>query len=149
MKNIVVFGAGMSASVLIDYLAELAPKNDWVLSVGDRDLKLAKSKTKDRPNTHAFQFDVTDEMQRLSEISKADIVVSMLPAHMHVDVAKECIALKKHMVTASYVSEEMAGAGCQRPKAAGVVIMNEIGVDPGIDHMSAMRVLDEIRGAGR
>ena len=88
-----VFGAGMSASVLIDYLAELAPKNDWVLSVGDRDLKLAKSKTKDRPNTHAFQFDVTDEMQRLSEISKADIVVSMLPAHMHVDVAKECIAL--------------------------------------------------------
>ncbi|HAW19587.1 MAG TPA: saccharopine dehydrogenase [Flavobacteriales bacterium] len=147
MKNIVVFGAGMSASVLIDYLAELAPKNDWVLSVGDRDLKLAKSKTKDRPNTHAFQFDVTDEMQRLSEISKADIVVSMLPAHMHVDVAKECIALKKHMVTASYISEEMQALDA-KAKAAGVVIMNEIGVDPGIDHMSAMRVLDEIRDLG-
>jgi len=143
----VVFGAGMSASVLIDYLAELAPKNDWVLSVGDRDLKLAKSKTKDRPNTHAFQFDVTDEMQRLSEISKADIVVSMLPAHMHVDVAKECIALKKHMVTASYISEEMQALDA-KAKAAGVVIMNEIGVDPGIDHMSAMRVLDEIRDLG-
>ncbi|MCO4805799.1 MAG: saccharopine dehydrogenase NADP-binding domain-containing protein [Flavobacteriales bacterium] len=147
MKNIVVFGAGMSASVLIDYLAELAPKNDWVLSVGDRDLKLAKSKTKDRPNTHAFQFNVTDEMQRLSEISKADIVVSMLPAHMHVDVAKECIALKKHMVTASYISEEMQALDA-KAKAAGVVIMNEIGVDPGIDHMSAMRVLDEIRDLG-
>jgi saccharopine dehydrogenase-like NADP-dependent oxidoreductase len=147
MKNIVVFGAGMSASVLIDYLAELAPKNDWVLSVGDKDLELAKSKTMDRPNTHAFKFDVTDEMQRLSEISKADIVVSMLPAHMHVDVAKECIALKKHMVTASYISEEMQSLDA-KAKAAGVVIMNEIGVDPGIDHMSAMRVLDEIRDQG-
>ncbi|MDC1222300.1 saccharopine dehydrogenase NADP-binding domain-containing protein [Salibacteraceae bacterium] len=147
MKNIVVFGAGMSSSVLIDYLAELSPKNDWILSVGDRDLALAQSKTKDRPNTHAFKFDVTDEMQCLSEISNADLVISMLPAHMHVDVAKQCIALKKHMVTASYISKEMQELD-EKAKKAGVVIMNEIGVDPGIDHMSAMKVLDNIRDKG-
>jgi saccharopine dehydrogenase-like NADP-dependent oxidoreductase len=147
MKNIVVFGAGLSSSVLIDYLADIAPKNNWIVSVGDRNLELAKSKTKERPNTHAFKFDVTDEMQRLSEISKADLVISMLPAHMHVEVAKQCIALKRHMVTASYVSKEMAELNDKALKAR-VVIMNEIGVDPGIDHMSAMRVLDEIRDQG-
>ncbi len=147
MKNIVVFGAGLSASVLIDYLADLVVENDWMLSVGDRDIDLVESKLKGRPNTHAFKFDVTDDFQRLNEISKADIVVSMLPAHMHVEVAKECIGLKKHMVTASYISPEMLELD-QRAKDAGVVIMNEIGVDPGIDHMSAMRVLDEIREQG-
>ncbi len=147
MKNIVVLGAGMSSSVLIDYLAELSPKNDWILSVGDRDLALAQSKTKDRSNTYAFKFDVTDEMQRLSEISNADLVISMLPAHMHVNVAKQCIALKKHMVTASYISKEMQELD-EKAKKAGVVIMNEIGVDPGIDHMSAMKVLDNIRDKG-
>lgn len=147
MKNIVVFGAGMSATVLIDYLAELAPANDWMISVGDRDLELAKSKTEGKPNTHAFAFDVKDEMQRLSEISRADIVISMLPAHMHIEVAKECVALKKHMVTASYVSPEMQALD-QRAKEAGVVVMNEVGVDPGIDHMSAMQVLDEIQAQG-
>lgn len=147
MKNIVVFGAGMSSSVLIDYLADIAPKNDWIVSVGDRDLELAKRKTKERQNTHAFKFDVTDEMQRLIEISKADLVISMLPAHMHVEVARQCIALKKHMVTASYVSKEMAELH-EKAQKAGVVIMNEIGVDPGIDHMSAMRVLDEIKEQG-
>jgi saccharopine dehydrogenase-like NADP-dependent oxidoreductase len=146
-KNIVVFGAGMSASVLIEYLAEQAPTQDWQVRVGDRDLALAQQKVGGRNRLEAFQFDVNDDMQRLNEISKADLVISMLPAHMHIEVAKQCIALGKHMVTASYISKEMEALDA-KAKEADVVIMNEVGVDPGIDHMSAMRVLDEIRAQG-
>lgn len=142
-----VFGAGLSSSVLIDYLAERAERENWTVRVGDMNLATAVGKTRGRPHTEAFAFNVNDEMQRLSEISQADIVISMLPAHMHDAVARECIALKKHMVTASYVSKEMQSLE-EKAKEAGVVIMNEMGVDPGIDHMSAMRVLDEIREQG-
>lgn len=147
MKHIVVFGAGLSATSLIDYLIDHASSQDWRVRVGDMDLNLAQSKTRNRPHSEAFIFDVKDQIQRMNEISKADLVISMLPAHMHDDVAKECIALRKHMVTASYVSTLMQSLD-YKAKEAGVVIMNEIGVDPGIDHMSAMRVLDEIRNEG-
>ena len=94
-----------------------------------------------------FSFDVNDEISRVGAISKADIVVSMLPAHMHIPVATDCIALGKHMLTASYISPEMKALD-ERAKKAGVVLINEIGVDPGIDHLSAMKVLDDIRDAG-
>jgi len=147
MKHIVVFGAGLSATSLIDYLIDHASSQDWRVRVGDMDLNLAQSKTRNRPHSEAFIFDVKDQIQRMNEISKADIVISMLPAHMHDEVAKECIALRKHMVTASYVSTLMQSLD-YKAKEAGVVIMNEIGVDPGIDHMSAMRVLDEIKREG-
>ncbi|MEZ4722642.1 MAG: saccharopine dehydrogenase C-terminal domain-containing protein [Flavobacteriales bacterium] len=147
MKNIVVFGAGLSSTVMIDYLIEHAKGFDWTIRVGDVNEESAVKKIAGREQAEAFRFDVKDEMQRLSEISKADLVISMLPAHMHIDVARECVALKKHMVTASYVSPEMQALD-QKAKDAGVVIMNEIGVDPGIDHMSAMAVLDEIRSQG-
>lgn len=147
MKHIVVFGAGLSSSVLIDYLIEHAAEQDWNVRVGDMSLETAEGKTRGRERAEAFEFDVRNEIQRLNEISKADLVISMLPAHMHVEVAKECIALNKHMVTASYVSKEMATLD-EQAKKAGSIIMNEIGVDPGIDHMSAMRVLDDIREKG-
>lgn len=144
MQKVVLFGAGLSSSVLIDYLLENAAKEDWKIRVGDMNLALAQRKVNGHERGEAFEFNVTNSIQRLNEISQADIVISMLPAHMHVDVAKECIALKKPMVTASYVSDAMQELHEEAIKA-GVTIMNEIGVDPGIDHMSAMRVLDEIR----
>lgn len=147
MKKIVVFGAGLSSSVLIDYLLENAEVQNWTIRVGDMNLPLAQSKIHGHERGVAFEFNVTNAIQRLNEISQADIVISMLPAHMHVDVAKECIALNKPMVTASYVSKEMEALHEEAVKA-GVTIMNEIGVDPGIDHMSAMRVLDKIREQG-
>lgn len=147
MKNIVVFGAGLSASVLIDYLLENAEKENWKIRVGDRDEALARSKTKGHPRAEAFSFDVTNAFESLHEVQKADLVISMLPAHMHVSVARECIALHKPMVTASYVSDEMQALHAEAVKA-GVVIMNEIGVDPGIDHMSAMRVLHQLKYQG-
>ncbi len=147
MQKVVLFGAGLSSSVLIDYLLENAAKEDWKIRVGDMNVALAQRKVNGHERGEAFEFNVTNSIQRLNEISQADIVISMLPAHMHVDVAKECIALKKPMVTASYVSDAMQELHDEAIKA-GVTIMNEIGVDPGIDHMSAMRVLDEIRENG-
>jgi saccharopine dehydrogenase-like NADP-dependent oxidoreductase len=147
MKKIVVFGAGMSSSTLIDYLIEQAERHDWIVRVGDMDLELAKRKTDGRIRSEAFVFNVKNEAQRAEEVSMADLVISMLPAHMHIEVAKACVEFKKHMVTASYVSDDMQKLD-EEAKKAGIIIMNEIGVDPGIDHMSAMRVLDEIRSEG-
>jgi len=147
MRRIVVFGAGLSSSVLIDYLLRNAEEQDWFVRVGDMNLKNAQDKVKDHERAEAFEFNVTNEIQRLKEISNADLIISMLPAHMHVEVARQCVGLKKHMVTASYVSKEMEELD-QDAKDAGVVIMNEIGVDPGIDHMSAMRVIDQIKSKG-
>ena len=147
MRRIVVFGAGLSSSVLIDYLLRNAEEQNWFVRVGDINLKNAQEKVKDHERAEAFEFNVTNEIQRLKEISNADLIISMLPAHMHVEVARQCVGLKKHMVTASYVSKEMEELD-QDAKDAGVVIMNEIGVDPGIDHMSAMRVIDQIKSKG-
>ena len=147
MRRILLFGAGLSSSVLIDYLLRNAEEQDWFVRVGDMNLKNAQVKVKDHERAEAFEFNVTNEIQRSKEISNADLVISMLPAHMHVEVAQQCVGLKKHMVTASYVSKEMEELD-QDAKDAGVVIMNEIGVDPGIDHMSAMRVIDQIKSKG-
>lgn len=147
MRTIVVFGAGMSSSALIDYLLEHSEEEQWKVRVGDRVKEAAESKVKGHPNAEVFAFDVSNEFERLNEISNADLIVSMLPARMHDEVARQCVALHKPMVTASYVSTEMQALD-EEAKKAGVVIMNEIGVDPGIDHMSAMRVIDRIHEEG-
>ena len=98
-------------------------------------------------NGKAIFFNVTDEIQRKSEIGNADIVISMLPASLHITVAKDCISLVKNLVTASYVSPEIADLD-EQAKQAGVLLLNEIGLDPGIDHMSAMQVIDDIKENG-
>ncbi|MDA9563943.1 saccharopine dehydrogenase NADP-binding domain-containing protein [Flavobacteriales bacterium] len=147
MRKIFLIGAGRSASSLIKYLLDNAVDQNWHLTVGDLSLELAREKISGAANAEAIQFDINDEIQRVREIGKADIVISMLPASMHVPVARDCIALGKSMVTASYVSPEMKALD-EAAKDAGVVLMNEIGVDPGIDHLSAMKVLDEIRDQG-
>ena len=147
MRKILIIGAGRSASSLIRYLLTNAEDQQWEVTIGDLDIELAKSKANGNGNAKAIEFDIRNDEQRISEIQKADLVVSMLPAHMHVEVAKDCIAYKKHMVTASYISEEMKALDAAA-KEAGIVIMNEIGVDPGIDHMSAMKVIDKIKADG-
>lgn len=147
MRKILIIGAGRSASSLIRYLLENAEKEQWEITLGDLDVELAKSKVGDSSFAKAIEFDIKNEAQRVSEIKNADLVVSMLPAHMHVEVAKDCVTYKKHMVTASYISDEMRALD-QDAKDAGIVIMNEIGVDPGIDHMSAMKVIDKIKAQG-
>ena len=147
MRNILIIGAGRSASSLIQYLLNKSVEQNLHITIGDLSLELAQRKTNNHPNATAIQLDINNETQRHTDIQKADIVISMLPAHMHVEVAKDCITFKKHMVTASYVSDAMQGLDAAA-KENGLIFMNEIGLDPGIDHMSAMKVIDEIREKG-
>ena len=144
MRHILVIGAGRSASSLIKYLLENSEKENLHVTIGDLSEELAKQKTNNNKNATAICFDIFNEAQRKAEIQKADIVISMLPAHLHLEVAKDCITYKKHMVTASYISPAMQELDVAA-KENGLVFMNEIGLDPGIDDMSAMKVLDEIR----
>lgn len=147
MKNILVIGAGRSASSLIKYLLDHSEKEQLHITIGDLSLALAEQKTKNHKNATAIAFDVFNEDQRKKEIQKASVVISMLPAHLHIEVAKDCITYKKHMVTASYISPAMQELD-EAAKANDLIFMNEVGLDPGIDHMSAMKVLDEIRDQG-
>ncbi len=147
MKTILVLGAGMSASSLIRYLLNHSTKQNWKVRVVDRNRELIEKKLFGHPNGTALSFDALKSEERRPEIEKADLVISMLPARFHPEVAKDCIALKKDLITPSYISPEMMELD-QAAKDAGIVIMNEIGVDPGIDHMSSMKIIDEIKAKG-
>jgi saccharopine dehydrogenase-like NADP-dependent oxidoreductase len=147
MKHILVIGAGRSASSLIKYLLDQSEKEKLHITIGDLSIELAQQKTNNHKNATAIAFDVFNEDQRKAEIQKATVVISMLPAHLHIEVAKDCLTYKKHMVTASYISPAMLELD-EAAKANGLIFMNEVGLDPGIDHMSAMKVLDEIRDQG-
>ena len=147
MRNILIIGAGRSASSLIQYLLNKSDKENLHLTIADLSKALAEKKTNNHPNATPIALDIFDKNQRNAEIQKADIVISMLPAHLHIEVARDCIIYKKHMVTASYISDAMQELDAAA-KANGLIFMNEIGLDPGIDHMSAMKVIDEIRAKG-
>jgi saccharopine dehydrogenase-like NADP-dependent oxidoreductase len=147
MKKILVIGAGRSAVTLIKYLLDNSVANNWLVTVADFSIELAEKAVANHENGKAIFFNVTDEKQRKTEIGNADIVISMLPASLHITVAKDCISLVKNLVTASYVSPEIADLD-EQAKQAGVLLLNEIGLDPGIDHMSAMQVIDEIKENG-
>jgi saccharopine dehydrogenase-like NADP-dependent oxidoreductase len=147
MRNILVIGAGRSASSLIKYLLDKSEQEQLQITIADLSLELAQKKTKNHPNAKAIAFDIFNKQQRHEEIQKADMIISMLPARMHIEVAKDCITFKKNMVTASYISAEMQELD-KAAKENGLIFMNEIGLDPGIDHMSAMKILDEIREKG-
>ena len=143
MRTILIIGAGRSASSLIQYLMAKSEKEQLHLIIGDLSLELAQKKTNNHPNATPIALDIFNAQQRQDAIQKATIVISMLPAHLHIEVAKDCILFNKHMVTASYISEAMQALDAEA-KAKGLIFMNEIGLDPGIDHMSAMKVIDEI-----
>ena len=147
MKKILVLGAGLSTPSLINYLLEHAEEHDWTVSLGDFNEEAAKTRVQDHPRGKAFKFDVFDDEQRTSEIRSADIVISMLPARMHFLVAKTCMQFRKDMMTASYVSKEVKQYH-QEAKVNGVLLLNELGLDPGIDHMSAMQIMDRIKKEG-
>ncbi|RZJ57008.1 MAG: saccharopine dehydrogenase, partial [Flavobacterium sp.] len=147
MRHILIIGAGRSASSLIEYLLNKSEEENLHLTIGDLSQELAERKTNGHPRATAIAFDIFNEAQRQAEIDKADIVISMLPAHLHYEVAKDCITFKKNMVTASYISPAMELLDAE-VKANDLIFMNEVGLDPGLDHMSAMKVLDEIREMG-
>jgi saccharopine dehydrogenase-like NADP-dependent oxidoreductase len=147
MRQILIIGAGRSASSLIQYLLNKSNEENLHLTIGDLSMELAQRKTNNHPNATAIALDINNATQRQAEIQKADIVISMLPAHMHIEVAKDCVTFQKNMVTASYISDAIQSLDAE-VKAKGLVFMNEIGLDPGIDHMSAMKVIDDIKAKG-
>ena len=147
MRKILVIGSGKSTSYLIKYLLDKSISENLHITIGDIHIEHAKKLIDNNENAKVITLDVFNEVSRIQAIKNADIVVSMLPARFHIEVARNCITYKKHMVTASYISPEMQALD-DDTKASGLVFMNEIGVDPGIDHMSAMQVLDKIRAKG-
>ncbi|WP_418636279.1 saccharopine dehydrogenase family protein [Winogradskyella sp.] len=147
MRNILIIGAGKSCSYLIKYLLDNSQSEKLHITIGDLNVDNAKKLVGSHPNTDVIHLDVFNAESRVAAVKKADIVVSMLPARFHIEVAKDCITYKKNMVTASYVSPEMQALDADA-KANNLIFMNEIGVDPGVDHMSAMHVIDRIRDKG-
>ena len=147
MQNILIIGAGRSAVYLIEYLLHEAPTHQWHVTIADSHPDAAQKIVGDHTSATVVTLDATDSEARKGLIAKADVVISMLPAFMHGLVANDCIALRKHLVTPSYISEEMQKLE-GTVKENGLIFLNELGVDPGIDHMSAMRLLDQMRSRG-
>ena len=147
MKKILVIGAGRSASSLIKYLLDKSKEENLEVRVADISVENAKKLLQDHPNGVAIELDIFNIQERKSEIKNSDIVISMLPARFHMEVAKDCIEFGKNLVTASYISDELIALD-EEVKSKGLVFMNEIGLDPGIDHMSAMQVIDRIKDKG-
>lgn len=147
MNSILIIGAGRSSGALINYVLEKSRKNGWFVTVADSDPALADAKVNGHPNGRAAWLDVLKVNDRRELIGRADVVVSLLPAHLHVEVAQDCIKLKKHLITASYVSKEMYRLG-DEVRDRELIFMGEMGLDPGIDHMSAMQKIDEIKKKG-
>ena len=147
MKTILLLGAGLSSPSLIRYLLSEAHKFNWNLKVVDQNKALVLEKLANHPRGEALSFDTLDTAARRAAIKDADLVISMLPARFHPEIAADCIDLKTNLITPSYISSEMK-ALTKKALAAGVIIMNEIGVDPGIDHMSAMQIIHKIQESG-
>lgn len=146
MRSILVLGAGRSSSSLIDYLLAHANEMKWKVTVGDVSEDAAKERVGNSPEGKAISFDVKKEGAS-AVIATHDLVISVLPAMYHPVVATFCLKHRKHLLTASYVSPDMQALHVEA-KSADLLFLNECGLDPGIDHMSAMQVMDRIRTEG-
>jgi len=147
MKQIFVAGAGKSSSVLIRYLSGQAEQYGFTLLVGDHSLDLATQKCLGLKYVEPIAFDVNDSTHRTDAVSKSDVVISLLPPDMHHLLVEECVLQGKHFVSASYVSAKVSSLE-EQAKKQGVMIISECGLDPGIDHMSAMEIIDRLRSEG-
>ena len=146
-KKILQIGAGKSTSYLMKYLGEHAQKEDFTITIIDRDLRLARKVLGEHPRVQMQTADIFDEQVRRELIGSHDLIISMLPARLHMTVARDALHFGKHLITASYISDEMRKLDPE-VRAKGLVFMNEIGLDPGIDHMSAMQSIDRIKAQG-
>lgn len=148
MKSILIVGSGKSSIYLIEYLSEKSKSEDFSIIIADQNLNPnIENLLHSNSNISFQQLDITNEEATRECIQRASVVVSMLPARFHMIIAKLCLENSKHMVTASYITPEMLALD-EQVKSKGLVFMNEIGVDPGVDHMSAMQVIDRIRDHG-
>lgn len=146
MRKILILGAGRSASSLIRYLITHAREQDWRITVADKVASQAERLVQEGPEVaKGIALDATDPLQRGTLIAQHDLVISMLPAFMHMDVLKDCLRSGTHVITPSYVPDALWVMDNEF-RNAGLIVLNEMGLDPGIDHMSAMRILDRIKG---
>jgi len=141
MKKILILGAGLVARPLVRYLLD---QPNFQVEVASRTVSKAEKLVDNHPRGIAKELNLKNEDTLKDEVSRADLVISMVPYSFHPKVAEYCIAFKKHMVTTSYVSEAMRKMD-EAAKEAGIMILNEVGLDPGIDHMEAMRIIHEVR----
>ena len=146
-QTILIIGAGKSATVLIQYLQQKAVENDWYILLADGDEAIAKNKWNNAPNGTALGIDIENNLDRQNLVQKADIVVSMMPAQLHFLVAKDCLQFGKPLFTASYVDDNMRSIAAEI-ESKQLLFLCEMGLDPGIDHMSAMAIIDEIHQKG-
>lgn len=147
IMHILILGAGKSSLYLIQYLLQAAAEAQWRITVGDLSLEQAAAKINAHPCGEAVVFDIHNEEHRREYVSQADIVVSLLPATLHTLVAGECLKHGAHLVTASYITAEAAALD-EAFRAAGLLFMGELGLDPGIDHLAIMELLHRLRGQG-
>lgn len=146
-KHIVLFGAGKSATVLIDFLKNLSTEKQWKVSIVDNNLANVQAKVGEHSFTIAKEANVYNEIERVELIKDADIVISLLPPDLHFLIAQTCLALNKSLLTASYVDDNLRGIASEI-KNKGLLFLCEMGLDPGIDHMSAMQIFEKIRSEG-
>lgn len=147
MKHILLFGAGKSATVLIDYLKETATRKQWQVTIADVNLAAVKSKVGDHALVKAVGVSIENETERNALIKEADVVISMLPPALHYIVALDCVAFGKHLLTASYVDDKIRQLE-HTIKEKNILFLCEMGLDPGIDHMSAMKMINQIKNDG-
>ena len=144
MQTILVAGAGKSSNYLIHYLLSNASKNKWKVIVADASLDAVMSKLGGSPGGEGVALDINNNEQREALVSRADLVVSIMPPAFHILLAKDCLKYKKHLITSSYISEEIKALH-EEAKAAGLMFMCEMGLDPGIDHMTATKIIHSIQ----
>lgn len=140
MPKVLIIGAGKSSSYLIDYMLQQAAAQQWTITVADSQIAAAEARVQSHPYGVAIALEVGNHEEMDKQIANHHLVISMLPAHMHLPVAKCCLAHGKHLVTASYISDAMMQLN-DEAAAKQLVFMNECGLDPGIDHMSAMEII--------
>jgi len=144
MKKVVVFGAGLVVRAHVRYLLD----HGFAVTVASRTVSKAEAIVDGHPNGNPMAFDIESDGDRLEAIvADHDLAVSLLPWAYHAQIAKACIAQRKHMVTTSYVKDDMKALD-GAAKEAGITLLNEIGVDPGIDHMTAMKVIHRVQAGG-
>ena len=146
-KHILLFGAGKSATVLIDYLGKITLQKQWIFTVADVNEQVILAKTSGMPHIQAKAIQIEEEESRKALIEAADVVISMLPPTLHHLVAKDCLLLRKHLLTASYIDPAIKALD-KEIADAGLLFLGEMGLDPGIDHMSAMKIIDHIHAQG-
>jgi saccharopine dehydrogenase-like NADP-dependent oxidoreductase len=147
MKNILLFGAGKSATVLINFLKQLADNNNYNVTVADGSLENARAKIGNHNSVKPVELIIENETARKGLIANADIVISLMPPHLHYLIALDCIAFSKNLLTASYIDKQTKELANQA-KEKGILFLYEMGLDPGIDHLSAMQIIHRIQKNG-